>query len=90
MVASLILAMACVLIVSLTKIAVWLKIVCLVLFGGFCIYANEKYKKESSTSFVRDVTLSDKIDELEAKVKDLEYLVESIEIIEVDDEFDER
>lgn len=90
MVASLILAMACVLIVSLAKIAVWLKIVCLVLFGGFCIYANEKYKKESNTSFVRDVTLSDKIDELEAKVRDLEYLVESIEITEVDDEFDEQ
>ena len=39
---------------------------------------------------MRYVTLSDKIDELEAKVKDLEYLVESIEITEVDDEFDER
>lgn len=89
MVAPLILAMVCMLIVSLTKIAVWLKIVCLVLFGGFCIYANEKYKKESNISFVRDATLSDKIDELEAKVRDLEYLIESIEITEDDDEFNE-
>lgn len=89
MIAALILAMACVLIVSLTKIAIWLKIVCLVLFGIFCVYANEKYKKESNTAFVRDVTLSDKIDELEAKVKDLEYLMESIEITEVDDELED-